>query len=155
MEAAFFAALNMLDKRVEFRFIPHSYMNVCGKPVHFVGERRHKWNETIVEGEMKSGRFLVWYVYGEEVVGFCTVGYQNLHIYLQEAFKLLIMPQATQLRKGFINHRAIVANVLKCRPDIAAKRSEQVKIPSIMRAEFTREREKMDEFRQEINSNIS
>jgi len=39
IEAGFFAAMNMLDKRVEFRYIPHTYLNINDKPVHFVGER--------------------------------------------------------------------------------------------------------------------
>jgi len=45
-----------------------------------------------------------------------------------------------------IDHKAIVAKVLKCRPEITAKRADTLKLPSIMRAEFTREREVLDEF---------
>jgi len=82
MDAAFFAAMNMMDKRTEFRYIPHTYLNINNTPIHFVGERKHKFSEQIVEGDVKSGRFIIWYVYGEEIVGFVTVGYQNLHIYL-------------------------------------------------------------------------
>lgn len=104
---------------------------------------------------MESGRFLVWYIYGEEVVGFTTVGYQNLHLYLWEAMKLLIMPPATQLRNQSIDHRAIVAKVLKCRPEISAKRNDTAKIPSVIRAEFSREIEKLDEFRSALKGNIA
>ena len=39
MEAGFFAAMNMLDKRVEFRYIPFTPMQIGDKPVYFVGER--------------------------------------------------------------------------------------------------------------------
>jgi hypothetical protein len=39
IEAGFFAAMNMLDKRVEFRYIPHTYLKINDKHVHFVGER--------------------------------------------------------------------------------------------------------------------
>ena len=98
INAAFYAAMNMLDKRVEFRYIPHLHININDKPIHFVGEPGHRYTETIIDGEPKSGRFLVWYVWGEEIVGFCTVGYQNLHLYLWEAMKLLVMPPAIQLR---------------------------------------------------------
>lgn len=101
----------------------------------------------VIDGDETSGRFVIWYIYGEEVVGFVTVGYTNLHLYLWEAMKLLIMPPAIQLRNGMIDHKAIVAKVLKCRPEIKAKRSETLKLPSIMRTEFTREREKLDEFK--------
>ena len=47
-----------------------------------------------MEGDPNEGKFIIWYIYGEEVVGFVTVGYQNLHLYLWEAMKLLIMPTA-------------------------------------------------------------
>ena len=112
-------------------------------------------DEVIVDGEMSSGRFIVWYIWGEEIVGFCTVGYQNMHLYLWEAMKLLIMPPATQLRNGQINHKAIVAKVLSCRPEIKAKRSEITKLPSIIRAEFTRERETLGDFQAALKKNIS
>jgi len=68
--------------------------------------------------------------------------------------KLLIMPTAIQIRNGAVDHKKIVAKVLKCRPEIEAKRKEVVKIASIMRAEFTHERESMDEFRYKIKDNI-
>ena len=68
--------------------------------------------------------------------------------------KLLIMPPAIQLRQGSTDHKSIVAKVLKCRPEITAKRNEVTKIPSIIRAEFTREIEKLDDFRAALKRNI-
>jgi hypothetical protein len=65
----------MLDKRVEFRYIPHTYFRINDLDVHYVGEINHKYNETIIEGDINSNRFIIWYVFGEEVIGFCTVGY--------------------------------------------------------------------------------
>jgi hypothetical protein len=115
IEAAFYAAMNMLDKRVEFRYIPHTYLLINDIPIHFVGETNHKHSEIILDGDINSGRFIMWYVYGEEIIGFCTVGYKNLHLYLWEAMKLLIMPPAIHLRSKRMNHKAVVANVLKVR----------------------------------------
>jgi hypothetical protein len=154
MEAAFYAAMNMLDKRVEFRYIPHNHFVINDIPFHFVGELDHKIPEVLIDGDMDKGRFVVWYIYGEEIVGFCTVGYKNLHLYLWEAMKLLIMPPAAPLRHKTIDHKAIVAKVLQCRPEIRAKRKATVGLPSIMRAEFAREREKLGEFRSELRKNI-
>lgn len=68
--------------------------------------------------------------------------------------KLLIMPPATTLRNSTIDHKAIVSKVLKCRPEISAKRSEILKLPSVIRAEFTRERERLEDFRHSLKSNI-
>lgn len=155
MEAAFFAAMSMLDKRVEFRYIPHNYMLINDIPFHFVGETNHKHSEIILDGDVNSGRFIMWYVYGEEIIGFCTVGYKNLHLYLWEAMKLLIMPPAMPLRTKMIDHRAIVAKVLKCRSEITAKRKATVQLPSIIRAEFTREREKLGDFRSKLKQNMA
>ena len=84
----------MLDKRVEFRYIPHNYLLVNDIPIHFVGETNHKHSEIILEGDINKGKFIMYYVYGEEIIGFVTVGYKNLHLYLWEAMKLLIMPPA-------------------------------------------------------------
>jgi hypothetical protein len=75
IEAGFYAAMCMLDKRVEFRYIPHTYMNINDTPIHFVGEKNQKFNETIIEGDPNKDRFIIWYIHGDEVVGFCTVGY--------------------------------------------------------------------------------
>lgn len=94
-DAAFYAAMNMLDKRVMFRYIPHTYMKINDKNFHFVGERDQKYSEFVMDGDPNTGRFIVWYIWGEEIVGFLTVGYENLHLYLWEAMKLLIMPPAT------------------------------------------------------------
>ena len=105
IESGFFAAMNMLDKRVEFRFIPHQYMNINDIPVHFVGEPNQHYRETIIEGDIKSNKFIIWYVWGEEVVGFATVGYTNLHLYLWEAMKLLIMPSAFEIRKEMVSYK--------------------------------------------------
>lgn len=155
IEAAFYAAMNMLDKRVEFRYIPHNYLLVNDVPIHFVGETNHKHSEIILDGDINKGKFVMYYVYGEEIIGFCTVGYKNLHLYLWEAMKLLIMPPAMQLRGGRADHKAIVASVLKVRDEIRAKRRDTVKLPSIIRAEFTREREKLGEFRGKLKQNMA
>jgi len=69
--------------------------------------------------------------------------------------KLLIMPPAQHLRSELVDHKSIVARVLKCRPEIHCKRSEVIKTPSIIRAEFTREREQLDVFRSSLKQNIS
>ncbi len=48
----------------------------------------------IINGDVAARKYVAYFVYGTEVVGFVTVGYQNLHLYLWEAMKLLIMPAA-------------------------------------------------------------
>ena len=153
-EAGFRCALSALEKRLEYRAIPHYHMTVNGVPLHFVGEKNHKCSEVIVEGDLNSDKFIVWYIWGEEVIGFLTVGYQNLHLYLWEAMKLLIMPPAMHLRSQVADHKAIVAKVLKCRPEINAKRKEILRIPSVKITEFERERERLETFRSKLRANV-
>lgn len=154
-EAGFRCAMHALEKRVEYRAIPHYYMNINEIPIHFVGEKKQRYTELIVEGEPESNRFIIWYIWGEEIVGFMTVGYQNLHLYLWEAMKLLIMPPANLLRSEIANHKGIVAKVLKCRHEINAKRKEVVKVPSVRITEFTRERERLEVFKAKLKNNIA
>ena len=86
--------MNMLDKRVEFRYIPMTSMKIGETPIYFVGERNQGFHEIIINGDIENNKYVVFFVYGKEVTGFVTVGYQNLHLYLWEAMKLLIMPTA-------------------------------------------------------------
>lgn len=87
-------------------------------------------------------------------MGFMTVGYKNLHLYLWEAMKLLIMPPANLIRNQIADHKGIVAKVLKCRTDINAKRKIIQKEPSVRITEFTRERERLEEFKYKLKGNI-
>jgi hypothetical protein len=95
IEAGFFAAMSMMDKRVEFRYFPFSSLKLGSTPVYFVGERCSPFHEVIINGSVEERKFVAYFVYGNEVTGLMTCGYQNLHLYLWEAFKLLIMPPAT------------------------------------------------------------
>jgi hypothetical protein len=61
-DGAFFAAMNMLNKQLEFRYIPHHYMNINDIPIHFVGEINQKFIETIIEGDVETNKFIIWYV---------------------------------------------------------------------------------------------
>jgi len=100
IEAGFFAAMSMLDKRVEFRYLPLTPLKIGNKPIYFVGERGSPFHEIIINGSVEERKFVAYFVYGNEITGLMTCGYQNLHLYLWEAMKLLLMPPATQLRNG-------------------------------------------------------
>lgn len=84
------------------------------------------------------------------MVGFATVGYQNLHLYLWEAMKLLVMPPAAFLRTNENAYKDIVRTVLNLRPTIKCKRHDIVSIPSVMIAEFDNELEKSAELSRKV-----
>lgn len=65
-----------------------------------------------------------------------------------------MMPTATMMRMADGDFKSIVAGVLKISPEIEAGRQYTVNTPSVIRAEFTREIEELDKFRQQINNNI-
>ena len=50
-----------------------------------------------MKGKVGDDKWVAFFVYGDEIAGFLTCGYQNLHIYLLEAMKHLIMPTAAML----------------------------------------------------------
>jgi len=66
--------------------------------MYFIGERENTFNEIIISGDLSSDKFVIFYVTGDEVTGILTSGFQNLHLYLWEAMKQLIMPPASMLR---------------------------------------------------------
>ena len=66
----------------------------------------------------------------------------------------MIMPPAKYFRQEQVDHKKVVASVFKCRPEIKSNRAGIMKTPSVIRAEFTREREKLEEFRQKMRKNI-
>lgn len=154
VDAGFFAAMSMLDKRIVMNYIPHTYLRINGVPIHYIGERNNRSTEVIMEGDPKKDKFILYYIYGEEVIGFATVGYQNAHLFLWEAMKLLVMPPAPLLRDQQVTHKNIIQNVLRLRPDIEAKRGMVAKLPSIQRTEFTREFEKRDKFKAQLKQNL-
>lgn len=97
IESGFYAAMNMLDKQVEFRYIPMTPLTIGDKKLFFVGEREQPITGVIYKGKVGSDKWVAFFTYGDEICGFLTCGYQNLHIYLLEAMKQLIMPSAAML----------------------------------------------------------
>jgi hypothetical protein len=89
VESGFWAAMSMMDKRMEFKYIPMTNLTIGETPIYFIGERGQAFNEVVVSGEPEDGKFVVFYCFGDEICGFCTFGYQNLHLYLWQAMKQL------------------------------------------------------------------
>jgi hypothetical protein len=146
--------MSMLDKRVEFLYFPLTRLRIGPSPIYYVGERASPFHEIIINGSIEERKFVAYFVYGNEVTAFMTCGFQNVHLYLWEAMKLLIMPPATQLRNNTLDYRGIVSQVLKLRPHIQCKRHEIVKIPSIMLAEYDDELFKSEKLRDDVRKNI-
>jgi hypothetical protein len=75
VESGFFAAMSMLDKRVEFRYFPMSSMRIGTTPIYYVGERASPFHEVIINGSVEDRKFVAFFVYGNEVTSFMTCGY--------------------------------------------------------------------------------
>lgn len=58
VESGFYAAMNMLDKQVEFNYIPMTALRIGDKHIYFVGERNIVFNEIITSGDPTSGKFV-------------------------------------------------------------------------------------------------
>lgn len=65
----------MMDKRCEFRYLPLTNLTIGDTHIYFIGERNQPFTEVIISGDLESGKFVAFYVYGDEIIGFVTVGY--------------------------------------------------------------------------------
>jgi hypothetical protein len=122
IEQGFYAAMNMMDKQVEFNYFHMNSLKIGNTDIYYVGEPKNAYTEIIMKGDPASGKFVAFYVYGDEIVGFVTCGYSKLHLYLWEAMKMLIMPSAKQMRQADGDFKSIVAGVLTMAPSISANR---------------------------------
>ena len=75
IEQGFYAAMNMMDKQVEFNYFHMYQLKIGDKYLYYVGEPQNAFTEIITKGDPATGKFVVFYVYGNEIVGFCTYGY--------------------------------------------------------------------------------
>jgi len=154
VEQGFYAAMNMLDKQVQFNYLHMQSLKLGDKSLYFVGEPINGFTEILTHTDEKTGKFVQYYIYGEEIVGFVTYGYKNLHLYLWEAMKQMIMPNASELKHHDCDFRPIVSRVLQMSPNITANRKITLENPSVIRAEFTRERDELQEMRVKLQHNI-
>jgi hypothetical protein len=146
--------MNMFDKMNEFYHLPMTHMQIGDKKLYFVGERNQAYHEIILSGDPSSGKFVAWYVYGNEVTGVLTVGYQNLHLYIREAFKHFLMPTAQELRANSGDYKLVVKRVLKTSELIEGDRYHMLRDPSVIKADFTREIESNDQMRARFRQNM-
>lgn len=123
--------------------------------MYYIGERDNSYQEVIISGDLNSGKYVVFYVYGDEVTGVLTCGYQNLHLYLWEAMKQMVMPPASAIRSRDGDFKSIVKMIIAMSHEISGQRQALLGIPSVIRAEFTRERDQIDILRKRINSNLA
>jgi hypothetical protein len=154
IESGFYAAMNMMDKEVEFRYLPMTPLTIGTKKLYFVGEREQPITGIIFKGKIDGDKWVAFFTYGDEVCGFLTCGYTNLHIYLLEAMKQLIMPTAAMITAAGGDFDDIVNSVLRMRIDIEAGRAYTVQTPTVIRAEFTREVDALNELRSKFKTNI-
>jgi len=93
IESGFYAALNMMHKDIRMEYLPLSRLTINNKEIYYYGERNNQYDRIIVSGDaLKDDKFVVYYINGGVVSGFLTFGYTNLHLFLMEAMKMLLMP---------------------------------------------------------------
>ena len=147
--------MNMLDKEVDFKYIPVTNLKLGKHQLYFVGEREQYYTEIITYRDLYSDKWVAYFIFGDEICGFMTCGYRNLHIYMYEAMRKLMMPTASQL-KGVAGDPSLIVNrILHIKSGIECGRPGLLNVPSVLRAEFTREREKLEEFRSGIRERIA
>lgn len=154
-QSGMFAALNMMDKAVEMLYVPMQRIKMPdNSSVYYIGEKGFFFDEVMVDGDVLSGKFVLYLLKGDEIMGFMTFGFQNLHLYLREAMKLLILPNAQMMRLQNLNYKHIVAGVLKHRDRISAKRHELYNIRTEIHAVKSSEVDYVHELRGKMNDNV-
>lgn len=151
-EQGYFAAMCMLDKRLRFQVLNQYNLSMGeDKPIFYIGEKCSPYHEMIFEGDPeKDDRFIIYYVYGDEITGILTFGYHNLHIYLHEGMKQFVMPTATELKLGEVTHKDIVHRVIMKNDQIRCKRPEIMHLRSVILAEQEEEIEQSEALQDEI-----
>lgn len=113
VQMGFIAAMNMVDKHLSFYDLPMTHLDIGGTKIYYHGERGMPFTEIVMSQGYEEGKFVAWYLYGDKIVGCVTVGFQNLHLYLQEAFANDILPSAAELRATRGDYKPTVRKVLK------------------------------------------
>ena len=98
IEAGFYAAMFMLDKEVNFSYMPMTWIEMPESDIYYVGEWDVIYDEIIVDGNVDEGKFVVYLCKFDEIMGFMTFGFDRLHIYLLYAMKMLMMPSAMSMQ---------------------------------------------------------
>lgn len=75
IECGFHAAMFMLDKQVEFRYLPMTSLTIGEKNLYFVGEREQPITGVIFKGRPGSDKWVAFFTFGDEICGFLTCGY--------------------------------------------------------------------------------
>ena len=75
IEAGFYASMCMLDKAMIFNHIPMTRLNLPDREIYYVGERGFKFDEFHIDGDVASGKYVVYFFKGEEIMGFVTIGF--------------------------------------------------------------------------------
>lgn len=154
-QSGMFAALNMMDKTVEMLYVPMQRIKMPDNSnVYYIGEKGFFYDEVLIDGDVTSKKFVLYLLKGDEIMGFITFGFQNLHLYLREAMKLLILPNAQMMRLQNLNYKHIVAGVLKHRDRIYAKRHELFNIRTEIHAVKGAEVDYVHELRAKMKDNV-
>jgi hypothetical protein len=127
IESGFYAALNMLHKEIPMQYIPLTRLTIGDKELYYYGERNGIYDQIIYEGDVvKDDKFIVYYARNGIVCGFATFGYQNLHLYLMEAMKQMVMPISTEIELTKDAYKRIVNLVVSMSDDIECNRHKMI-----------------------------
>ena len=112
-------------------YIPLTRLTIGDKELYYYGERRSQFDNIHFEGDPgRDDKFIAYYSRGGVVCGFMTYGYTNLHLFLIEAMKMLLMPRFGELKSVPHPHRAIVNMVVMNSESIRCNRMDILNTPS-------------------------
>mmetsp|Transcript_22472 Transcript_22472/g.25857 ORF Transcript_22472/g.25857 Transcript_22472/m.25857 type:complete len:171 (-) Transcript_22472:14-526(-) len=144
----------MLYKEVPMEYLPLTRLTLGNTEVYYYGERNNLFDEVIVSGDIKSDKFVVYYCREGIVCGFLTFGYKNLHLYMIEAMRMLIMPMAVEINSMDDPQKSIVNMVMNHSASISCVREQMLKVPSVFMAVKGMDVERAKMMRKKISSEM-
>lgn len=115
------AALNMLDKKVTYDYVPFFWSRMWDKAIQYTGFGS-SWDEVFVDGNLEELKFVAYYIKNNQIVGFASMNTPNAANIMYEGFRNNKLPRATLIKDGTANLETIKLSLKNTK--VRCKRAE-------------------------------
>ncbi len=115
------AALNMLDKKVTYDYVPFFWSRLFDKAIQYTGYGT-TWDEVFIDGNLDELKFVAYYIKDNKIVGFASMNTANAANVMYEAFRNNKLPRATLIKDGTANLNTIKVSLKNTK--VRCKRAE-------------------------------
>ena len=109
------AALNMLDQKVSYDYVPYFWSRQWDKTIQYTGYGT-TWDEVFIDGDLTQLKFAAYYIKDNKVVAFAAMNTPNAANIMYEAFRNDKMPRATLIKDGTATLETIQKSLKTVKP---------------------------------------